>query len=156
MSASREGWPSFATAQVENGGHPLLRAAAECAPARRDVGIGGGVAVICDRPGGKRRSPLSKGAAPEALKGLPAPGAIFVGGGASAGGTLDAAMAALRPGGRLVVNAVTLETEAALIERHAREGGTLARIAVSRADRIGSKTGWRPAMPVTQWTWVKP
>jgi precorrin-6Y C5,15-methyltransferase (decarboxylating) len=96
------------------------------------------------------------GTAPEALKHLPAPGAIFVGGGVGAGGVLDIATAALRPGGRLVVNAVTLETEAELIGRHAREGGTLARIAVSRADRIGGKTGWRPAMPVTQWTWVKP
>ncbi len=71
-------------------------------------------------------------------------------------GVLDAAVAALRPGGRLVVNAVTLETEAALIARHGSLGGTLTRIAVSRADSVGGKTGWRPAMPVTQWVWVKP
>jgi len=69
---------------------------------------------------------------------------------------LDHAIAALRPGGRLVVNAVTLVTEALLIERHAAFGGDLVRIAIARAEPVGSKTGWRPAMPVTQWTWVKP
>ena len=69
---------------------------------------------------------------------------------------LDAAIAALRPGGRLVVNAVTLETEALLIARHAALGGELIRIAIARADPVGGMTGWRPAMPVTQWVWVKP
>ena len=54
-------------------------------------------------------------------------------------------------GGRLVANAVTLETEALLMARHAALGGELIRIAVSRADPVGEKTGWRPAMPVTQW-----
>jgi precorrin-6B C5,15-methyltransferase / cobalt-precorrin-6B C5,C15-methyltransferase len=97
-----------------------------------------------------------EGAAPNALGGLPAPDAIFIGGGASDPGVLDAALAALRPGGRLVVNAVTLETEAVLIARHAALGGELIRIAVARADPVGGKTGWRPAMPVTQWAWVKP
>jgi precorrin-6Y C5,15-methyltransferase (decarboxylating) len=97
-----------------------------------------------------------EGAAPNALGGLPAPDAIFIGGGASDPGVLDAALAALRPGGRLVVNAVTLETEAVLIARHAALGGELIRIAVARADPVGGKTAWRPAMPVTQWAWVKP
>ncbi|MGZ8369373.1 MAG: precorrin-6y C5,15-methyltransferase (decarboxylating) subunit CbiE [Rhodoplanes sp.] len=97
-----------------------------------------------------------EGAAPNALGGLPAPDAIFIGGGASDPGVLDAALAALRPGGRLVVSAVTLETEAVLIARHAALGGELIRIAVARADPVGGKTGWRPAMPVTQWAWVKP
>jgi len=97
-----------------------------------------------------------EGPAPHALAGLAAPDAIFVGGGASDQGVLDAAIAALRSGGRLVVNAVTLETEAELIAHHAALGGELIRIAVSRVDRVGAKTGWRPAMPVTQWLWVKP
>ena len=65
-------------------------------------------------------------------------------------------MPALCSGGRLVANAVTLETEALLIARHAALGGELIRIAVSRADPVGEKTGWRPAMPVTQWVWIKP
>ena len=86
---------------------------------------------------------------------LPPPDAIFIGGGASEPGVLDAAIAALRPGGRLVVNAVTLETEALLIARHAALGGELIRIAISRAGAVGEKTGWRAAMPVTQWIWTK-
>jgi precorrin-6Y C5,15-methyltransferase (decarboxylating) len=69
---------------------------------------------------------------------------------------LDAAARALRPGGRLVVNAVTLETETLLLARHAALGGELIRIAISRAGAVGEKTGWRPAMPVTQWVWIKP
>jgi precorrin-6Y C5,15-methyltransferase (decarboxylating) len=59
-------------------------------------------------------------------------------------------------GGRLVVNAVTLETEGLLIARQAVLGGELIRIAITRADAVGSKTCWRPALPVTQWVWVKP
>jgi precorrin-6Y C5,15-methyltransferase (decarboxylating) len=97
-----------------------------------------------------------EGAAPGALDGLVTPDAIFVGGGASDPGVLDAAIAALRPGGRVVANAVTLATEAALSARHAALGGELIRIAIARADAVGTKTGWRPAMPVTQWAWVKP
>jgi precorrin-6B C5,15-methyltransferase / cobalt-precorrin-6B C5,C15-methyltransferase len=99
---------------------------------------------------------LMQGAAPAALANLPAPDAIFVGGGASAPGVLDAVLSALRTDGRLVVNAVTLETEALLLARHAALGGELVRIAVSRAGPVGEKTGWHSAMPVTQWIWVKP
>ena len=95
-------------------------------------------------------------AAPAALIGLRAPDAIFIGGGASDPGVLGAALGALRSGGRLVANAVTLETEALLMARHAALGGELTRIAIARADAVGERTGWRPAMPVTQWTWVKP
>jgi precorrin-6B C5,15-methyltransferase / cobalt-precorrin-6B C5,C15-methyltransferase len=97
-----------------------------------------------------------EGSAPEALAGLAQPDAIFVGGGAGRPGVLDAVVAALRPSGRLVVNAVTLETEALLMARHAAHGGELVRIALSRADPVGGMTGWRPAMPVTQWVWTKP
>jgi precorrin-6Y C5,15-methyltransferase (decarboxylating) len=50
---------------------------------------------------------------------------------------------------------VTLETEGLLLARHAVLGGELIRLAVTRATAIGSKTGWRPALPVTQWTWIK-
>jgi precorrin-6Y C5,15-methyltransferase (decarboxylating) len=96
------------------------------------------------------------GVAPAALAGLAAPHAIFVGGGACDAGLLDAAIAALRSGGRMVVNAVTLETEAVLIAWHAAAGGELSRIAVSRAGPVGARSAWRPAMPVTQWVWTKP
>jgi precorrin-6Y C5,15-methyltransferase (decarboxylating) len=97
-----------------------------------------------------------EGEAPTALQHLPQPDAIFIGGGAADRGVLDGAAAALREGGRLVVNAVTLETEGLLIARHAALGGELIRVAISRADAIGGKSGLRPALPVTQWTWIKP
>jgi precorrin-6Y C5,15-methyltransferase (decarboxylating) len=95
------------------------------------------------------------GAAPGALKDLPAPDAIFVGGGASDGGVIESVIAALRTGGRLVINAVTLESEALLLERHAALGGDLTRVAIARADAVGGMRGWRPALPVTQWAWTK-
>lgn len=96
-----------------------------------------------------------EGEAPAALSGLGAPDAIFVGGGASDAGVLDAAMAALRSGGRLVVNGVTLATESLLNGHYARLGGALIRISVARAEPLGGTIGWRPAMPVTQWSWTK-
>lgn len=99
---------------------------------------------------------IVEGQVPQALAGLARPHAIFVGGGAGSPGMLDVAIDALCPGGRLVVNAVTLDTEALLLARHAKLGGDLIRIALSRADQVGGKTGWRPAMPVTQWIWGKP
>jgi len=97
-----------------------------------------------------------EGAAPAALSGLPAPDAIFIGGGGTDGGVMDAAISALPDGGRLVANAVTLEMEGLLLAKHAELGGELVRIAISRETAIGSMSGWRPAMPVTQWSWVKP
>lgn len=97
---------------------------------------------------------LIEGEAPAALAGLEAPDAIFLGGGA--GDALDAALTALKPGGRFVANAVTLETEALMLARHAADGGELVRLAVSRAEPVGGLTGWRAAMPVTQWIWDKP
>jgi precorrin-6Y C5,15-methyltransferase (decarboxylating) len=97
---------------------------------------------------------IVEGRAPDALAGLPPPHAIFIGGGAKF--SLDAALAALRSGGRLVVNAVTLQTEQLLMARHAALGGALVRIALSRAENVGGETAWRPAMPITQWTWTKP
>ena len=99
---------------------------------------------------------IIEGMAPAALDRLPVPDAIFIGGGASDAGVLDAATRALRPGGRLAVNAVTLQSEALLLGRHSSLGGELIRLAVSRAQPIGQKTGWHAAMPVTQWIWKKP
>lgn len=96
------------------------------------------------------------GRAPEALADLPAPDAIFIGGGASEPGVFEAAWAALKPGGRLVLNAVTLETETLLGMLYARHGGTMRRLAVSRLEAVGGMHGWRAAMPVTQWVVTKP
>jgi precorrin-6Y C5,15-methyltransferase (decarboxylating) len=96
-----------------------------------------------------------EGAAPAVLENLEPPDAIFIGGGAGDPGVLDRCVLALRSGGRLVVNAVTLETESLVLERRTSLGGELIQIAVAHAAPLGSKTGWRPAMPVTQWVWVK-
>jgi precorrin-6B C5,15-methyltransferase / cobalt-precorrin-6B C5,C15-methyltransferase len=95
-----------------------------------------------------------EGAAPAAFEGLARPDAVFVGGGATI--VLDMAVRTLRAGGRLVVNAVTVETEALLLQRRAMLGGELKRIAIARAEPMGGKQGWRPALPVTQWVWIKP
>ncbi|MFI6375613.1 precorrin-6y C5,15-methyltransferase (decarboxylating) subunit CbiE [Streptomyces sp. NPDC050546] len=91
------------------------------------------------------------GAAPAALAELPPPDAVFVGGGLTAPGLLDACWEALPAGGRLVANTVTLESEALLAGAHRRHGGELVRLAVAHAVPVGGFTGWRQAMPVTQW-----
>jgi precorrin-6B C5,15-methyltransferase / cobalt-precorrin-6B C5,C15-methyltransferase len=96
------------------------------------------------------------GEAPQAFADLPAPDAIFIGGGAGAPEMIERAIDVLASGGRLVVNAVTLETQAALVDWLARHGGELTQIAVAHADRIGRFSGWRAAMPVVQWRFVKP
>jgi precorrin-6Y C5,15-methyltransferase (decarboxylating) len=90
------------------------------------------------------------GSAPVALAGLPTPDAVFIGGGVTADGVVAACWEALPAGGRLVANAVTLESEHALAGWHARLGGTLTRLAVERAAPLGDFTAWRPALPVTQ------
>jgi precorrin-6Y C5,15-methyltransferase (decarboxylating) len=97
---------------------------------------------------------LIEGTAPDCLANLPAPDAIFIGGGMS-DETFSAAWSALRPLGRLVANAVTLESEAQLLALHKTHGGMLTKIAVNRAEPVGRLTGWRPLMPVTQWSLVK-
>lgn len=99
---------------------------------------------------------IVEGEAPASLSGLKPPDAIFIGGGLSTPDLAAACWAALRPGGRLVANAVTVEGEAALFAARARWGGDLTRIAISRADAIGPHLGWRPLMPVTQYSVLKP
>lgn len=96
------------------------------------------------------------GRAPESLSGLPTPDAVFIGGGLTVPGLLDACWEALPAGGRLVANTVTLESEALLTERYRRHGGDLVRLAVAHAVPVGGFTGWRQAMPVTQWSVRKP
>jgi precorrin-6Y C5,15-methyltransferase (decarboxylating) len=95
-----------------------------------------------------------EGRAPDALVGLPPPDAVFIGGGAT--GTIDPAWAALRGGGRLVVNGVTIETQAELIRRFKTLGGSLKTIQIAHADPVGGFHAMRPAMAVTQWSVVKP
>ncbi|GLZ50342.1 hypothetical protein Acsp06_65270 [Actinomycetospora sp. NBRC 106375] len=89
--------------------------------------------------------------APGALDGLPAPDAVFLGGGLAGDGMLAACWDALRPGGRLVATAVTVEGESVLGAAHGRLGGVLTRVAVAHALPIGGFTGWRPRREVTLW-----
>ena len=101
---------------------------------------------------------IVEGRAPQALEGLPAPDAIFIGGGLTDGAVFDAAWRALKPGGRLVANAVSLATEARLIDCFRTLGGELVRLDVSRAGRAGAGNVfvWRPAAPIIQWRARKP
>jgi precorrin-6Y C5,15-methyltransferase (decarboxylating) len=86
---------------------------------------------------------------------LPEPDAVFLGGGLSET-AFAVAWERLRPGGRIVANAVTLEGEAAMMALHRAHGGDLVRIGVSRAEPVGRLHGWRPAMEVMQWSLGKP
>ncbi len=97
---------------------------------------------------------LIDGTVPAALNGLPAPDAIFIGGGLSPE-TFVACWSALRPLGRLVANAVTLESQVLLAELYKTHGGDLVQIAVNRADPLGNLTSWTPLRPVTQWSLIK-
>jgi precorrin-6B C5,15-methyltransferase / cobalt-precorrin-6B C5,C15-methyltransferase len=131
-----------------------------CDPANRAIAI----EARADRASRIARNALSlgvpeleiiTGTAPEAFTNLPQPQAIFIGGGACDPHLLDKAYAALPEGGRLVVNAVTIETEAELIARFKAQGGDLVRLEIAHADPLGSFHGWRPALPVTQWSVTK-
>ncbi|MBF8163065.1 precorrin-6y C5,15-methyltransferase (decarboxylating) subunit CbiE [Ectopseudomonas hydrolytica] len=92
---------------------------------------------------------LVAGHAPEALVGLPAPDAIFIGGGVTVPGVLDDCWAALKPGGRLLANAVTIQSEAALVAFRERQGGELLRLTVAQAQPLGGFDTWRAALPIT-------
>ncbi len=130
-------------------------------PANRAIGI----EPCADRAARAARNAVSLGVpglrvvggrAPAALQNLDAPDAVFIGGGAHEADVIPAAWAALGRGGRLVANAVTIETEAVLIDGCQTLGGTLTRLSVERLDRIGRMHGYRPAMTVTQWRAEKP
>jgi precorrin-6B C5,15-methyltransferase / cobalt-precorrin-6B C5,C15-methyltransferase len=108
----------------------------------RDLGVPGLRVLVAD--------------APDGLAGLPAPDAVFVGGGVTAPGLLDAGWAALRGGGRLVAHAVTAESEAELLDARRRHGGELTRIRVEHLQALGRFSTWRPALAVTQWSVVRP
>jgi precorrin-6Y C5,15-methyltransferase (decarboxylating) len=90
--------------------------------------------------------------APGALSGLPRPDAVFIGGGVTDDGAVRACWDALAEGGRLVAHAVTIEGQAVLADWWRGIGGTLTRLGVERAERLGTFTTWRPALPVVQWS----
>jgi len=96
------------------------------------------------------------GKAPSALEGQEAPDAIFIGGGLTSPGLLERCWSALKPGGRLVANAVTVEGEATLFAWQAAQGGEMSRIAISRLGKTGRFQSWHPFMPVTHYCGIKP
>ena len=104
---------------------------------------------------GVARLRLVAGAAPSALDGLPAPDAIFIGGGLSKDDLLHTAWQALVPGGRLVANAVTVSSEQLILRWQQEHGGTLTRISVSRVESLGKRQAWRTSMPVLQYAATK-
>jgi precorrin-6B C5,15-methyltransferase / cobalt-precorrin-6B C5,C15-methyltransferase len=99
---------------------------------------------------------LVQGKAPAALQNLPTPDAIFIGGGTTSTGLLDTCWVALRSGGRLVANAVTVESELQLLQLQQQVGGELTRIAIQRTSSIGNFLGWKPLIPITQLVSIKP
>jgi len=90
---------------------------------------------------------------PDALEGLSQPNAIFIGGGLNRDLAIQC-RDAIGPNGRIVANAVTLESEAVLLSLHEEVGGELVRLTAARAEPVGPYRGWRTAMPVTQWSLV--
>nr|WP_277875295.1 precorrin-6Y C5,15-methyltransferase (decarboxylating) subunit CbiT [Alkalinema sp. FACHB-956] len=95
------------------------------------------------------------GQAPAALHDLPEPDAIFIGGGLTAPDLLETCWQALRPGGRLVANGVTVEGEQLMFQWQSKLGGSLTRIAIQRAEPVGKFLGWKAMAPITQWMVVK-
>lgn len=97
-----------------------------------------------------------RGAAPDSFDGAAHPTAVFIGGGLTRPGLLEKCVDVLPTGGRLVANVVTVESEAVLAQWYSRLGGELSRFQHYRGEPVGAFTGWRPAMPVTQWVVTKP
>lgn len=94
---------------------------------------------------------VTEARAPAGLEALPVPDVVFVGGGASE--TLFEALWAMLPAGvRLVVNAVTLQSEVLLAQWQGRKGGSLLRVELAEAAPLGHRTGWQPMRPVVQWS----
>ncbi|CAH2909158.1 MAG: Precorrin-6Y C(5,15)-methyltransferase [decarboxylating] (EC [uncultured Paraburkholderia sp.] len=130
--------------------HPACRAIAIEAHAERQGFIGHNRDAL-----GVPGLQLVAGRAPQALEGLPVPDAVFIGGGVTVPGVLEACWAGLRDGGRLVANAVTLQGEAVLAAWRERHGGTLTRIALAEAQPLGGFDTWRQALPITLYESVK-
>jgi precorrin-6B C5,15-methyltransferase / cobalt-precorrin-6B C5,C15-methyltransferase len=130
--------------------HPKCRAIAIEQHDRRLQFIADNMAAL-----GTPHLQLVQGKAPAALRDLSTPDAIFIGGGTTSPGLLDTCWNALRVGGRLVANAVTVDSELQLLQWQQQVGGELTRIAIQRTQSIGTFIGWKPLIPVTQLVVVK-
>ena len=103
---------------------------------------------------GVPRLRLLAGKAPDDLRGEDAPDAVFVGGGLSHD-VINFCLRQLKDNGRLVAHAVTLGSEQLLLDMYQRHGGELTRLSISKASPVGPLQGWKAAMPVTQWVFIK-
>jgi precorrin-6Y C5,15-methyltransferase (decarboxylating) len=113
------------------------------------------IATNADRLGTPRLK-IVAGHAPETLKGLPGPDAVFIGGGVGISGVFETAWERLKPGGRMVANVVTIEGEMHLYDLQGKHGGDLIRIEISHLSPIGPYRALKPRMAVTQWRTLKP
>ena len=109
------------------------------------------IAANADAFGLSHRLTLTHSPTADALPHLPRPDAVFIGGGADAA-LLAALWDMIPPGTRLVMSAVTLETEALLYDAHARLGGALLRIDIAQTAPLGRMRGWSASRPVVQWS----
>jgi precorrin-6B C5,15-methyltransferase / cobalt-precorrin-6B C5,C15-methyltransferase len=113
------------------------------------------IAANADRLGTPRLK-LVVGEAPRTLENQPAPDAVFIGGGLGIPGVFETSWEALKPGGTMVVNVVTIEGELHLYDLHEKHGGDLVRMEVSHLHHIGPLRALKPRMAVTQWRAHKP
>jgi precorrin-6B C5,15-methyltransferase / cobalt-precorrin-6B C5,C15-methyltransferase len=143
-------WLRLAPRTVPAGGEPARAIAVE-----RDAGRCAAMARNAAEFGVPELD-IVQGTAPEALEGLPAPDAVFIGGGLTRPGLIEACWRALVQGGLLIANAVSLESLSRLSAFRLDHGGELTRLAVSRADAVGGFTGFRPLLEVVQYEGVKP
>jgi len=143
-------WLRLVPPSVPAGG-AAARAIAIEREAGRCAAIAGNAATL-----GVPQLEIVQGSAPEALEGLPVPNSVFVGGGLTRPGLLEACWRALVRGGRLVANAVSLEGLSRLTAFRGENGGDLTRLSVARAEPVGGFTGFRPLLEVVQYVGVKP
>lgn len=132
----------------------LLAGGGQCHAVEADAARGARARANAESFGVAHRYSLLARRAPEGLEALPPPDAVFVGGGA-VDPLLARLWALMAPGTRLVANAVTLETESLLVAWAGARGGTLLRVALSEAAPLGSRRGWRAALPIVQWSVVR-
>ncbi len=105
---------------------------------------------------GAPRLKIVAGTAPDALSDLARPDAVFIGGGVGDPGVFEAAWEALKSGGRMVANVISIEGEMHLYDLQEKHGGELVRIDVSVLGKVGAFRALKPRMSVVQWRAIKP
>ncbi len=91
---------------------------------------------------------------PKIPENIEQPDAVFIGGGLSSS-LLSKIWKLVKPGTKIVVTAVTLESERILLKWNNEKGGKLIKVAISQAEKLGTKSGWKYNMPLIQWSITK-